>query len=260
MQKDRQNTFIVLGALFAATLLPPAASAADPYDFQQWAMPGSCAALSSAPPKNRSVMDEADPQDVSDRLVKLLLSLHGTPTDLKPLRLPALCRRLPLNLFEMPMPPPRAEPWNPNPQRERAVQVSAMNDAAEQRFTQHLEVIYYPAAVYLHYSVARHHPPGEERPYGSQPLYEDVGADCPLRAGTLRQLLLRAGYAQKMYGQTPPTDEYAFTDNGPSYQFTQGDRGIRVLMQGDYAEQRKDPASKCVALIEVSIEPGRQGQ
>ena len=258
MHKGGANTCIALGAALAATFAAPAAFAGDAYDFQQWAAPGNCATLRATPPEKRTLIDQADPQDISDRLVDLLLSLRGTPTDLQPLRLPEICHRLPLNLFELPMPPPRAEPWNPNPPPVRAVQVSAMNGTAEQPFSQHLEVTYYPAAVYMRYSVEKRRAPGEERPYGSQPLYEDVGAQCPLRAAELRQRLLRAGYAQKMYGQTPPTDEFAFTDNGPSYQFTRGDRGIRVHMQGDYAEQRRDPASKCVALIEVSIEPGQQ--
>lgn len=260
MHRDGLNTFIALGAALAATLAAPAAFAGDAYDFQQWAAPGDCAALRSTPPEERGLIDQADPKDISDRLVRLLLSLRGTPTDLQPLRLAELCGSLPLRLLELPMPPPRAEPWNPNPPRERAVQVSAMNGTAEQPFSQYLEVTYYPAAVYMRYSVAKRRPPGEERPYGSKPLYEDVGAQCPLRAAELRQRLLQAGYAQEMYGQTPPTDEFAFTDNGPSYQFSQGDRGIRVHMQGDYAEQRRDPASKCVALIEVSIEPGQHGR
>jgi hypothetical protein len=260
MPRERHSTLFAIATVFAATLASATAFAADDYDFQQWAAPGSCPMTLSAVSQPNTLFDERDPQDVSDRVVNLLLSLHGKPTDLHALRLPALCDGLRLHLNQSPMPQPRAEPWNPNPAPERALQVSAMNLPKGNQFSQHLDVTYYPAAVYLSYTVMKTRPLGEERPRDNPLVYEDVGAHCPLRAGALQQRLLQAGYAQEIFGEEPPPAQYAFIEDGLSYVFTRDDRSIRVQLQGDVVEQRRDPASKCVALIKVSIEPEREGR
>ncbi|MCF7752524.1 hypothetical protein KQ945_17330 [Bacillus subtilis subsp. subtilis] len=229
------------------------AAAAAVYQAQAWAKADRCDLRPTAAGRDRGPVDAQVLASVSDKVVALMASLASSKRDMDPLRFDNLCSALDVQFVPTSLPPPRAEPWNPNPAREQGEAYFASNVLEAEKISQFISLKYYTTFLSLEYSIRRDVEQDAAAAMVDGVSYADIGDRCPLRIPQLKQQLVAAGYSVVLFEAAPPDEYMAMLDQGPFYQFEHGNRMINVYLQGAYADQRRALDAQCVGSIQLRV-------
>lgn len=257
----RRSIVTLLALAGVAIAMPGAAGAAEVDRYDGWRGPNLCAAflpqsVVAQPSYRLSVAT------LTGRLLDLGERLTG-PDPWADLTLERACRAMQVPLVETMVPEPVfSASRGPRPPHHAGRQVSEPEARMYNAILHHPSVDPTPFISFydgpgnrtLTFSLVGNTDP---KPFSGNGLglYADMGSRCELRGKQVADRLNAAGYEMRMVGFEPPDAEQQrlYSDSGPKIIFERGAISVGVLLQGDYAHQRKAKLDACVGNIEMFV-------